>query len=145
MGGDSSHPFVTSVAVRLAARGAHVATPDLPDPDIAQAARALPREANILIGYSWGSVVVTHAAPAGLAARVLVAPPVTMTLGRAEWAVPTLVLVPEHDQYGDLEATRAAFADHPHATVEVIPAADHFLWGSIDGIADRVVDWLTAT
>jgi alpha/beta superfamily hydrolase len=145
MGGDSSHPFVTAVATRLAAQGVEVSTPDLRDPDVAQAAAAIAADATYLIGYSWGSVVVSHASPSTLAARVLVAPPVTMTLGAAVADAPVLVLVPEHDQYGDLEATRAAFTDHPGATVEVIPGADHFLWGSIDAIADRVVDWLAAT
>jgi alpha/beta superfamily hydrolase len=64
-----------------------------------------------------------------------------MTVG-VDATAPTLVLVPEHDQYGDLEATRALFADHPHATVEVVAGADHFLWGHVEAIADRVVGWL---
>jgi alpha/beta superfamily hydrolase len=142
MGGDSSHPFVTAVAARLAAQGVDVATPDLRNPDVAVAAQSLASDARYLIGYSWGSVVVSHASSPELAARVLVAPPVSMTLGDAVGDVPVLVLVPEHDQYGDLDATRAAFADCAEATVEVIPGADHFLWGSVDTIADRVVAWL---
>jgi uncharacterized protein len=142
MGGDSSHPFVVAVAAQLTARGAAVTTPDVHDPDVANAAQLL--DGRILIGYSWGSIVVSHAATDDLAARVLVAPPAAMPLSAQDEAVPTLVLVPEHDQYGDLDATRAAFARHPNATVEVIPSADHFLWGSIDAIADRIVDWLVA-
>ena len=141
MGGDSSHPFVVAVASRLAARGVEVTTPDLRDPDVT---KAPPLDANILVGYSWGSVVVSHASPDALAARVLVAPPVSMALGN-DATTPTLVLVPEHDQYGDLDATRAAFADHAHATVEVIPGADHFLWGHVDAIADRIAAWVDAT
>jgi alpha/beta superfamily hydrolase len=143
MGGDSWLTFVVAVADRLAGRGATVATPDVYNPHVQAVATAL--DANILVGYSWGSIVVSHASPAGLAARVLVAPPVSMTLGAVDAAVPTLVLVPEHDQYGDLERTRAQFAEHPRATVEVIAGADHFLWGHVDAIADRVVDWLSAT
>jgi alpha/beta superfamily hydrolase len=142
MGGDSSHPFVVAVAARLSTLGADVATPDVRDPDVANAAQLL--DGGILIGYSWGSIVVSHATPDDLAARVLVAPPAAMALGARDEAVPTLVLVPEHDQYGDLDATRAAFARHPNATIEVIPRVDHFLWGSVDGIADRIVDWLVA-
>jgi alpha/beta superfamily hydrolase len=144
MGGDSSHPFVVAVADRLAARGATVATPDVHNPDVLAAATAL--DANILVGYSWGSIVVSHASPTGLAARVLVAPPISMTLGAVDAApVPTLVLVPEHDQYGDLDTTRAQFAEHPRAAVELVAGADHFLWGHVDAIADRVVNWLSAT
>ena len=137
MGGDSSHPFVVEVASRLSALGVEVATPDLHDPNVATAAPAL-GDAQFLIGYSWGSVVVSHAQPAGLLARVLVAPPVSMELGDVT-ATPTLVLVPEHDQYGDVETTRALLAG---ATIEVVPGADHFLWGHVDPIAARAVEWL---
>lgn len=137
MGGDSSHPFVVEVANRLSARGVQVATPDFDDPNVATAAPAL-GDAQFLVGYSWGSVVVSHAHPPGVVARVLVAPPASMELGDVT-ATPTLVLIPEHDQYGDLEATEAALGD---ADIEIIPGADHFLWGHIDEIATRVVDWL---
>jgi alpha/beta superfamily hydrolase len=143
MGGDSSHPFVVAVAERLRARGVEVATPDVRDPDVAKAASSL-GDANLLIGYSWGSVVASHAASGDLQARVLVAPPVSMTLG-SDATTPTLVLVPERDQYGDVDATKEVFADHAGATVEVIPGADHFLWGHVESIADRVVAWLEAT
>jgi alpha/beta superfamily hydrolase len=145
MGGDSSHPFVVEVATRLAALGVNVATPDLRDPDVAKSApmvqalmETMGGERKILVGYSWGSIVVSHANPSGLAARVLVAPPAQMALGSNTADVPLLVLVPENDQYGDLDTTRATFGDR----VEVIPGADHFLWGAIDSIGQRVVDWL---
>jgi alpha/beta superfamily hydrolase len=148
MGGDSSHPFVVEVATRLEALGVRVATPDLRDPNVAKAApvvaelvSALDGERVILVGYSWGSVVASHASPAGLAARVLVAPPVSMALG-ALAGTPTLVLVPENDQYGGPEATREALAQEHDVTIEVVTGADHFLWGSIDVIAARIVDWL---
>jgi len=137
MGGDSSHPFVVEVATRLSALGVQVATPDLRDPNVATVAPTL-GDAQFLVGYSWGSVVVSHAHPPGLVARVLVAPPVSMALGDVTDAA-ALALVPEHDQYGDLAATKATLAD---ATVEVISGADHFLWGHIEPIAARVVDWL---
>ena len=139
MGGDSSHPLVVAVASRLVARGAQVTTPDVRDPDVATAAATL--ESSILVGYSWGSVVVSHASADGVVARVLVAPPASMAV-HVDPTVPTLVLVPERDQFGGLDATRASFAEHPRATVEVVPGADHMLWGHIDEIADRVVAWL---
>lgn len=148
MAGDASHPFVVEVAKRLTALGLQVATPDLRDPDIATSATALRAVAEsidadgcILVGYSWGSVVVSHAAPTALAARVLVAPPVSLGAGVAVVDVPTLVLVPEHDQFGDIDVTRAAYGGQELATVEEVRGADHFLWGSIDVIADRIAQW----
>jgi alpha/beta superfamily hydrolase len=150
MGGDSSHRFVVEVATRLEARGVRVATPDLRDPNVAEAApsvdaiaNALDAERVILVGYSWGSVVASHASPAGLAARVLVAPPVSMGLGDLS-AVPALVLAPENDQYGGPDATKAVLSAEPRVTIEVVPGADHFLWGSIGPIVGRIVDWLNA-
>jgi len=150
MGGDSSHPFVVDVAARLASRGVNVVTPDLRDPDVTVAAEQLRDVAEsvqndrlLLVGYSWGSVVTSHASPHGLVARVLVAPPASMQLGGMS-GVPTLVLVPEHDQFGDLDAMRAASAGEQRVTVESVPGADHFLWGSIEPISERCVDWLSA-
>jgi alpha/beta superfamily hydrolase len=144
MGGDSSHPFVVKVATRLAARGAHVATPDLRDPDVTGAARTVTELADsldatrrFLIGYSWGSVVASHATADALAGRALVAPPVAMPLGEGVRDAPLLILAPEHDQYGDLDALRAQYVG-----VHVIAGADHFLWGHVDEIATRVVDWV---
>ncbi|MEY2468094.1 MAG: uncharacterized protein QOF21_792 [Actinomycetota bacterium] len=149
MGGDSSHPFVVDVAARLAARGVNAVTPDLRDPDVDTAAAALVGIAEssqsdrlLLVGYSWGSVVTSHASPNDLVARVLVAPPASMQLGETS-GVPTLVLVPEHDQFGGPEKTRAALEGQQRVTLEVVPGADHFLWGSIESIAQRCVDWLS--
>ena len=150
MGGDSSHPFVVDVAARLTALGVTVVTPDIADPDVDRASEAVrglaesvAAERRFLVGYSWGSVVTAHASPAGLVARVLVAPPASMDLGVPS-SVPMLVLVPEHDQFGGPDATKNALADQPRATMEVIPGADHFLWGSIEAISQRCVDWLRA-
>ena len=148
MGGDSSHPFVVDVAARLESLGATVVTPDLQDPDVATAATALnelcaslPGDRRLLVGYSWGAVVSSHATPDGLVARVLVAPPGSMQLGGAAEAIPTLVLVPENDQFGGPDATAAALEGRLLVAIEVVPGADHFLWGSIDSIAERCVDW----
>jgi alpha/beta superfamily hydrolase len=55
----------------------------------------------------------------------------------------TLVLVPEHDQYGGPEAVGAATAGWPATTIEVVADADHFLAGAVDRIAARTVAWLT--
>lgn len=142
MGGDSSHPFVVSVARLLEAGGVAVITPDLHDPDVSSAASEVERLAAeldadrlFLVGYSWGSIVVSHAQPARLAARVLVAPPAAMPLGDVA-THPVLALCPENDQYGGAVLPTSA-------TVETVPGADHFLWGHVDEIAARAVDWLS--
>jgi pimeloyl-ACP methyl ester carboxylesterase len=57
--------------------------------------------------------------------------------------VPTLVLVPAHDQYGPPDAVRAAVGDWPGTTVEVVEGCDHFLAGAVARIADRATTWLT--
>lgn len=156
MGGDRHHPLVTAVAEGLAAGGIAALRLDLTDPDVAASATALEEaaayllsEAGVsrlyLVGYSWGSVVVTLAAPMGLAARVLVAPPVASFAFAAADDVPALVLVPAHDQYGGPDAVEQAIGSWPAVTVEVVQGCDHFLAGAVDRIATRSVEWLTGS
>ena len=155
MGGDRHHPLVVALARRLADAGVAALRLDLTDPDMPAAATALEAALaelvaeqevgrQLLLGYSWGAAVTALAQPLGLAARVLVAPPVTM-LALDPRPEPTLVLVPAHDRYGPPDAVNAAMADWPHATVEVVEGCDHFLAGAVDRIAERAVTWLGAT
>jgi pimeloyl-ACP methyl ester carboxylesterase len=112
--------------------------------DVAVGLRAeLGVERLFLVGYSWGSVVSATAAPDGLAARVLVAPPVAMVDLPAPGQVPALLLVPAHDQYGGPEAVRAATATWPSTMVEDVDGCDHFLAGAMARIASRATTWLT--
>ena len=76
-----------------------------------------------------------------LAARVLVAPPVT-TLDLPPQPEPTLVLVPEHDHYGPPPDVEAALSPWPDATIEIVAGCDHFLAGAISRITDRTIAWL---
>jgi alpha/beta superfamily hydrolase len=156
MGGDRHHPLVVAVAVGLAGAGVASLRVDLQDPDVAASAEALTARATqlrteldvdhlLLVGYSWGSLVTALAAPAGLAARVLVAPPVATVDLPALDGVPALLLVPAHDQYGGPDAVRAAVEGSPTTTIEVVAGTDHFLAGAISRIADRAVEWLTAS
>ncbi len=152
MGGDRRHPLVVAVAEGLAARGVAALRPDLGDPDpmrsawrLAEAADDLVRQVDVgrlvLVGYSWGSVVSSLARPRTLVGRVLVAPPVAMLdLGDGD-GIPTLVLVPSHDQYGGPAAVDAALGAWPVTTIERVEGADHFLGGAVARIADRAVDW----
>lgn len=154
MGGDRHHPLVVALAERLAGAGVAVLRLDLPDPDVVGSTAALEAAmtrlagehgggGRLLLGYSWGAAVTARAELPGVAARVLVAPPVTMldVVPRPE---PTLVLVPAHDQYGPPDAVEAAIASWNDATVEVVEGCDHFLAGATSRIADRAVAWLAA-
>ncbi len=156
MGGDRHHPLVVAVAEGLAARRVAALRPDLtdPDPDVAAAgleaaSTELLVEAGatrlVLVGYSWGSIVTLRARPEALAARVLVAPPVSgFELGGTD-GTPTLVLVPAHDQFGPPDAVSAALDGWEGTVMEVVEGADHFLAGAVGRIADRVADWVVAT
>jgi alpha/beta superfamily hydrolase len=155
MGGDRHHPLVVAVTEGLADAGVAALRIDLRDPDVAAAARRLDQvaadlltevcvERLFLVGYSWGSIVSATAAPAGLAARVLVAPPVAMVeLPSPTDGTPSLALVPVHDQYGGPDAVRAAMKTWPAATIEDVDGCDHFLTGAMARIATRAVTWLT--
>jgi uncharacterized protein len=153
MGGDRDHPLVVAVAEGLAAAGVAALRVDLRDPDVAASAVALEALAAslrgelgvdrlFLVGYSWGSVVSALASPSGLAARVLVAPPVAMFDLRSTDDVPALLLVPAHDQYGGPDAGGEAIGGSTTATMEVVEGADHFLAGAVARIASRAVEWL---
>ncbi len=160
MGGDRNHPLVTAVAAALAAAGVAALRIDLTDPDIPASALALEAAADdvraevgvdrlFLVGYSWGSLVTAWVAPAGLVARVLVAPPVSaFDLAASPAAgdgLPALLLVPAHDQYGSPDAVSAALEGWPTASLEVIEGCDHFLAGAIATVAQRSVGWLAHT
>lgn len=154
MGGDRHHALVVALAERLASHGVTALRLDLAEPAVAPAveqlegaAAALAADVDVdrvvLVGYSWGAVVSSMAAPAGLVARVLVAPPAPMLVHDPIDAVPTLVLVPAHDQFGPPDDVRAAVALWPAVTLEVVEGCDHFLTGAIARITDRATSWIT--
>lgn len=153
MGGDRHHPLVVAVAEGLAAAGVGALRLDLPDPDVDAAVPRLERaavdlraqlgvDAVHLVGYSWGAAVSARARPDGLTARVLVAPPVGMLPLPADDGVPTLVLVPAHDQFAPPDAVAAAVDGRRSTSMEVVDGCDHFLVGAVARIADRAVGWL---
>lgn len=154
MGGDRHHPLVVAMADGLAAAGVAALRLDLEDPDVTTSAEALSTAATelavdigveqlFLVGYSWGSVVSSLAAPSGLVARVLVAPPVAGFVFAASDDLPALVLVPAHDQYGGPAAVDEAMGDWAHTTIETVDGCDHFLAGAVGRIATRAVEWLS--
>jgi alpha/beta superfamily hydrolase len=155
MGGDRHHPLVVGVAERLAAVGVAAWRVDLTDPNPERAAPELEGVAArlldelgvdrlLLVGYSWGAGVSARAQSEALVARVLVAPPVSMLQGAPVPAVPTLVLVPAHDQFGPPDGVAEATRPWPDTVVEVVEGTDHFLAGAVDRIAERAVGWASA-
>ena len=100
----------------------------------------------VLCGYSFGADVAAavdggrHPTPA---ARVLVAPPLAVlpahawTLGRD--GVPTLVLVPEHDQFCPPATAAVRLADRADVHLRTVAQADHFLAGFTTAVVEAVV------
>ena len=93
----------------------------------------------VLLGYSFGADV-SLAARVEPDRRVLIAPP--LQIGDiAPPVCPTLLLVPEHDQFSPPDRAREVTADWPDATVEVLRGADHFLTGALGTIVERSLSW----
>ncbi len=59
--------------------------------------------------------------------------------------VDTLILTPAHDQFSPPDATEAIVSEWPCTTHETIASADHFLNGRTAAVAERTVEFLTAT
>ena len=97
-----------------------------------------------LVGYSFGAAVALGVTHPALVARVVIAPPLAvMDIGNPV-ALPTLVLVPEHDDFSPPDAVAPIIADWPNTTMEVIDAADHFMAGRAEAAADVAAAWLAA-
>ncbi len=103
----------------------------------------------VLVGYSFGSMMALRAGvaePDGTTGIIAIAPPVRM-LGLdflAASAVPVAFVTGDRDQFcplSVLESARERFA--PASMLALIPGADHFFGGHLDGLATRVVDLVT--
>ncbi len=107
---------------------------------VAAANRAWPNARLVLLGYSFGADV-SLAAPVEPDARVLIAPPLQIgELGAP--SCPTLLLVPELDQFSGPDHAREATAGWPDVKLEVLSGADHFLTGAVPRIVEETVGWL---
>ena len=99
-----------------------------------------------LVGYSFGAMVALGTAHAGVASRVLIAPPFPMDpalAGDGPPTGPTLVVVPEHDQFCPPEAARPVVDTWDDVTVATVSMADHFLAGRASVVVDLVGRWVT--
>ena len=99
-----------------------------------------------LVGYSFGSVMALRAGvadPEATTGVVAIAPPVRM-VGLdflAGFPEPLAFVTGDRDQFCPLEtieSVRDRFA--PASTLSLVPGADHFFGGHLDGLASRVAE-----
>jgi alpha/beta superfamily hydrolase len=103
----------------------------------------------LAVGYSFGAMIAlgvatgSQGADDSVTAVVAVAAPLTMA-GDAvpRPTIPTLLIVPAHDQFCDPEAARTAVADWPDVDVATVEMADHFLQGRTGAVAEAAAAWL---
>ncbi len=97
-------------------------------------------------GYSFGGVMALRAQHPSITRRLGVAAPISVMPIAVAPHEPTLLLVPAHDQYTDVEAARSTTAGWPNElTIEKIESADHFLNGVVAEVSRRAMQWLVAT
>ena len=101
-----------------------------------------------LCGWSFGADVSLAVADPGHVGWVAVAAPLRIVspddMAAARDPRPTLLLVPEHDQFRQPDAARELTADWASTSLEVIAGADHFMWGHAGKVADQVVVFAAA-
>ncbi len=144
-------PAVGITAVRLDFRpGAGAPRSDLADErtDAAAALDALAaRTPNVplyLVGYSFGGLVALGVEHPGLAARVVIAPPLTVMPVPTPPPLPTFVLVAAFDSFAPPSTVAPIVASWKDTTMEVIDRADHFMLGRAAEAARRTAAWLGA-
>lgn len=110
----------------------------------AEARRLLPGSPLVLVGYSYGAAaaLASMSAVGDLAGLVLVAPPLTLAPPVVP-TMPTLAVIPAHDQFSPPAVVEPVVAGWPEANVEVVDMADHFLHGRTDAVARAATTWLT--
>lgn len=102
-----------------------------------------------LVGYSFGAMVAMGVHDDRIASHVLIAPPLVGEYAAIAPPVgPTLLLVPEHDQFCPPGTAAAAIASWPPPVAErdvtTVTMADHFLAGRVDTVVEAIVGWLDA-
>ena len=108
------------------------------------ATERFPEEPVVLCGYSFGAAaaLATVGGRPDVGRLVLIAPPLALLPAGAAPTVPTLALVPAHDQFSPPAVVEPVVDGWPDARLEVVEAGDHFLAGRTGWVAERVVAWL---
>lgn len=94
-----------------------------------------------VVGYSFGAAVALNTADPRIRCLVAIAPPLSR-MSVAAPSVPTLVLLPRHDQYTSVDDAIGAVGGWPAGTLEIVESADHFLAGHTAAVGERAVDWV---
>lgn len=152
-GGDRCHPIVDALFRHLPSLGlatlrfdfrAAFGGGDAERLDVVAALDELERRVDgplYAAGYSFGAAVALSTGDSRVRAMVAVAPPLAM-MAVPPPRVPTLVLVPEHDQFTPPAAARAATAGWSDVELRTIESVDHFALGRSSEIARIAGDWL---
>ena len=95
---------------------------------------------------------ITEGLPLLLAGWLAVAPPLRTvdsdgSARAAGWAAgadprPTVLVVPEHDQFRDAASALQVTRDWVATRIEVVPGADHFLVGRTDRVVELAIGFL---
>ena len=96
-----------------------------------------------VVGYSFGAAVALNTDDDRIETMVAIAPPLTMMDVGAPRR-PTLVLMPRHDQFTEVDAASDVVGSWPAAELRVIESTDHFLTGRTTTVAEAAGDWLVA-
>lgn len=100
----------------------------------------------VLMGYSFGADVALAVDHDDLAGWFAVAPP--LTVGPADEYLapadprPTLLAVPEHDQFRPPAAARSLTADWVNTSIVEIPGCDHFCTGATNRVLAHALTFL---
>ncbi len=84
----------------------------------------------IMTGYSFGSMVALNVTNPWIAAWIAVAPPLPLmksTPLAAQNSRPKILIAPEHDQFTDPTALRAATSSWTNTVIVELPHVDHFI------------------
>lgn len=100
----------------------------------------------VAAGYSFGAMIVAMLDDPRPVANVLVAPPLG-TMGVPDPpAVPTLVLVPAHDQFAPPSVAEPIVtrwqATGADVELRVVESTDHFLQGRLAAVGEHAASWI---
>ena len=106
----------------------------------------------LLAGWSFGADVALTVDDERLSGWMAVAPPLRTvdsdgSARSAGWVAsrdprPTLIVVPEHDQFRNPASAAEATSGWVATRIEVVPGADHFLVGRTDRVVELAVSFL---
>ena len=104
----------------------------------------LPSDAPVVAaGYSFGGAMAMRATHHRITHRVGIAAPLKLLPASLAPTVPTLLLVPRHDNFTTPDEVAAVVASwQVPPVVDVVESADHFLMGLAEDVSERVMVWL---